>query len=98
MTRDKTSLDIFWLKDNTLAASDNLPPPPVIAPAVVSVSSMLVNTSTSLARFCTGQSQKGSIVKTTLQDPLPNSVQTDCITPLIATPIPHARAAGGSEF
>jgi hypothetical protein len=36
----------------------------VIASALVSVSSMSVNTSTSLARFCTGQLDKGSIVKT----------------------------------
>jgi type I restriction enzyme M protein len=35
MTRDKTSLDIFWLKDDTLAASDNLPPPAVIAQEIV---------------------------------------------------------------
>ena len=31
IARDKASLDIFWLKDDALADSDNLPPPHVIA-------------------------------------------------------------------
>lgn len=31
VARDKASLDIFWLKDESLADSDNLPPPEVIA-------------------------------------------------------------------
>jgi type I restriction enzyme M protein len=35
MARDKTSLDIFWLKDDSLADSDNLPPPNVIAQEIV---------------------------------------------------------------
>jgi type I restriction enzyme M protein len=35
MARDKTSLDIFWLKDESLADSDNLPPPGVIALEIV---------------------------------------------------------------
>lgn len=33
--RDKASLDIFWLKDDALADSDNLPPPEVIAQEIV---------------------------------------------------------------
>ena len=33
--RDKASLDIFWLKDDSLADSDNLPPPNVIAQEIV---------------------------------------------------------------
>lgn len=33
--RDKASLDIFWLRDETLADSDNLPPPDVIAQEIV---------------------------------------------------------------
>jgi type I restriction enzyme M protein len=33
--RDKASLDIFWLKDESLADSDNLPPPDVIAQEIV---------------------------------------------------------------
>jgi len=33
--RDKASLDIFWLKDDALADSDNLPPPAVIAQEIV---------------------------------------------------------------
>ncbi|MFO1405599.1 MAG: class I SAM-dependent DNA methyltransferase [Azonexus sp.] len=33
--RDKASLDIFWLKDETLAENDNLPPPDVIAQEIV---------------------------------------------------------------
>jgi type I restriction enzyme M protein len=32
---DKASLDIFWLKDESLADSDNLPPPEVIAQEIV---------------------------------------------------------------
>lgn len=35
MTRDKTSLDIFWLKDDSLADSDKLPAPAVIAQEIV---------------------------------------------------------------
>ncbi len=31
----KASLDIFWLKDESLADSDNLPPPEVIAQEIV---------------------------------------------------------------
>jgi type I restriction enzyme M protein len=33
--RDKVSLDIFWLKDDSLADSDKLPPPDVIAQEIV---------------------------------------------------------------
>ena len=33
--RDKASLDIFWLKDDSRADSDNLPPPDVIAQEIV---------------------------------------------------------------
>jgi len=35
VARDKTSLDIFWLKDESLAESDNLPAPGVIAREIV---------------------------------------------------------------
>ena len=35
MARDKASLDIFWLRDDSLADSDNLPPPDVIAQEIV---------------------------------------------------------------
>jgi len=35
VARDKTSLDIFWLKDDSLADSDNLPAPGVIAQEIV---------------------------------------------------------------
>ena len=35
IARDKASLDIFWLKDDSLADSDNLPPPDVIAQEIV---------------------------------------------------------------
>ena len=35
VNRDKASLDIFWLKDDSLADSDNLPPPEVIAQEIV---------------------------------------------------------------
>ena len=31
MKRDKVSLDIFWLKDDSLEDIDNLPPPDIIA-------------------------------------------------------------------
>ena len=34
-TRAKASLDIFWLKDESLEASDNLPDPDVIALEIV---------------------------------------------------------------
>jgi type I restriction enzyme M protein len=35
VARDKASLDVFWLKDESLADSDNLPPPEVIAQEIV---------------------------------------------------------------
>lgn len=35
IARDKASLDIFWLKDDSLADSDKLPPPDVIAQDIV---------------------------------------------------------------
>ncbi len=35
MARDKTSLDIFWLKDKSLADLDNLPDPDVLAREIV---------------------------------------------------------------
>ncbi len=35
VSRDKASLDIFWLKDDSLEASDNLPDPDVIAQEIV---------------------------------------------------------------
>jgi type I restriction enzyme M protein len=35
VARDKASLDIFWLKDDSFADSDNLPPPEVIAQEIV---------------------------------------------------------------
>lgn len=31
MARDKASLDIFWLRDESLEDADSLPPPAVIA-------------------------------------------------------------------
>jgi type I restriction enzyme M protein len=35
MARDKTSLDIFWLKDKSLADLDNLPEPDVLAGEII---------------------------------------------------------------
>ncbi|HXW68140.1 MAG TPA: hypothetical protein VEJ88_00920, partial [Dissulfurispiraceae bacterium] len=35
INRDKASLDIFWLKDESLEDSDNLPAPGVIAREIV---------------------------------------------------------------
>lgn len=35
IARDKASLDIFWLKDDWLADSDNLPVPGVIGQEIV---------------------------------------------------------------
>jgi type I restriction enzyme M protein len=35
IARDKASLDIFWLKDESLADSDNLPAPEIIAQEIV---------------------------------------------------------------
>ena len=35
MKRDKASLDIFWLKDESLEDSENLPDPDVIAAEIV---------------------------------------------------------------
>jgi type I restriction enzyme M protein len=35
VARDKASLDIFWLRDESLSDSDNLPPPEIIAQEIV---------------------------------------------------------------
>jgi len=35
INRDKASLDIFWLRDESLSDSDNLPSPEVIAAEIV---------------------------------------------------------------
>jgi type I restriction enzyme M protein len=35
VARDKASLDIFWLRDRSLADSDNLPPPAEIAREII---------------------------------------------------------------
>ncbi len=35
ISRDKASLDIFWLRDESLEDSDNLPDPDVLAQAIV---------------------------------------------------------------
>ena len=35
MQRDKASLDIFWLRDESLEDVENLPPPEVIAAEIV---------------------------------------------------------------
>jgi type I restriction enzyme M protein len=35
IARDKASLDIFWLRDESLEDSDNLPEPGVIAQEIV---------------------------------------------------------------
>ena len=35
MARDKTSLDIFWLKDKSLADLDNLPEPDELALKII---------------------------------------------------------------
>jgi type I restriction enzyme M protein len=33
--RDKTSLDIFWIKDTTLEEAENLPDPEIIAEEII---------------------------------------------------------------
>jgi len=35
IARDKTNLDIFWLKDEALEDTENLPPPEVLAAEIV---------------------------------------------------------------
>ena len=35
MARDKTNLDIFWLKDETLTDLDNLPDPDILAGEII---------------------------------------------------------------
>ncbi|MBR5734478.1 MAG: SAM-dependent DNA methyltransferase, partial [Desulfovibrionaceae bacterium] len=35
LERDKTSLDIFWIKDKSLADLDNLPSPDVLADDII---------------------------------------------------------------
>lgn len=35
MARDKSSLDLFWLKDSSLTDLDNLPDPDVLAEEII---------------------------------------------------------------
>lgn len=35
LARDKASLDLFWLKDESLSDSDDLPPPEMIAAEII---------------------------------------------------------------
>jgi len=35
ITRDKTSLDIFWIKDKSLTDLDNLPDPDILATEII---------------------------------------------------------------
>ena len=35
MSRDKSNLDIFWLRDESLEGSENLQPPDIIAAEIV---------------------------------------------------------------
>ncbi|MES9970155.1 MAG: hypothetical protein ABW092_08980 [Candidatus Thiodiazotropha sp.] len=35
IARDKTNMDIFWLKDESLEDTENLPPPEVLAQEIV---------------------------------------------------------------
>lgn len=35
MERDKTSLDIFWIKDKSLTDLDNLPDPDILANEII---------------------------------------------------------------
>lgn len=35
MARDKTSLDIFWIKDKSLTDLDNLPDPDILANEII---------------------------------------------------------------
>jgi type I restriction enzyme M protein len=35
MARDKANLDIFWLRDESLEESDNLPAPEIIAAEII---------------------------------------------------------------
>ena len=35
LARDKASLDLFWLRDESLSDGDNLPPPEVIAAELI---------------------------------------------------------------
>ncbi|MBR5606376.1 MAG: SAM-dependent DNA methyltransferase, partial [Verrucomicrobia bacterium] len=51
LTRDKTSLDIFWIKDKSLADLDNLPDPDELA------SDSIENLQNALSSFTELQSQ-----------------------------------------
>lgn len=53
LERDKTSLDIFWIKDKSLADLDNLPEPDVLA------SDIIENLQSALESFQELQSQIG---------------------------------------
>ena len=46
MARDKANLDIFWLKDDSLADTENLPKPAVLAAEIIE------DLEAALAEFC----------------------------------------------
>jgi hypothetical protein len=65
MARDKASLDIFWLRDESLEDTENLPPPDVIAAEIVedleaalaqfAEIAVSLQTSTSVGRYLSGR-------------------------------------------
>ena len=57
MKRDKVSLDIFWLKDESLEDSENLPAPDVLAAEIVE------NLETALEQFKSIYEEMGGRVR-----------------------------------
>ena len=57
--RDKTSLDIFWLRDESLEESDNLPDPEVFAQEIVEDLKAALEQFREIARISMPPSEKG---------------------------------------
>ncbi len=51
LARDKTSLNIFWLKDQSLAHLDNLPDPDILAHEVIEIIEIIENLEAGLESF-----------------------------------------------
>ncbi|MCH8034800.1 MAG: SAM-dependent DNA methyltransferase [Bacteroidetes bacterium] len=57
-SRDKTNLDIFWLKDNSLADLDNLPDPDILASEIVESIEAGLSSFKEIANGLNGNSKK----------------------------------------
>jgi len=57
LARDKTNLDIFWLKDKSLTDLDNLPDPDILASEIIENIESGLNSFREIMETINGQSE-----------------------------------------